>query len=513
MIPPVIISPELLDDLGLLQVLDACQCRSPQGNILKNAAYLYTPISRDSLQEELSAIDRLLSLVRANHPQLTEAQIQLSRLRELRGTLGRLEKGNLLDDTEFFELKSALSIFNRIRKMKELVVAAGVDFEDTKAAAALLDPAGTGNPAFYIYSDYSTELTQIRARKIELERAIRQATGSQRKALLTQRALITAQEDQEEENIRRQLGVKLAEWLPQIRKNLDNCGILDFRLAKAILAARWNGCRPKLVEREQPAILQNAIHPLVAAMLEKQGLSFTPISIELQQGTTVLMGANMGGKSVALKTVFLALLMTQLGYFPICESLQTPLFDFFAFESSFEGDLHRGLSSFGLEAVQIRNHYQKSQNQKGLILMDEPCRGTNPSEATAIVQALCNVYGKSSSTFFIATHYHVKPAPGIRFYQVRGISPEALAELPTHRELPVKTRESEDDSADGFSSLLPNVLHEDLTRVRRIQNLMDYRLEEMDGIHQTPSSAIKIAELLGVDEALLREMKAARQEE
>ncbi len=102
---------------------------------------------------------------------------------------------------------------------------------------------------------------------------------------------------------------------------------------------------------QQPAILHNAIHPLIAEILDKQGLSFTPISIELQQGATVLSGANMGGKSVALKTVFLALLMTQLGYFPFCKSLQTPLFDFFAFESSREGDLHRGLSSFGLEAV------------------------------------------------------------------------------------------------------------------------------------------------------------------
>lgn len=43
--------------------------------------------------------------------------------------------------------------------------------------------------------------------------------------------------------------------------------------------------------------------------------------------------------------------------------------------------------------------------------------------------------------------------------------------------------------------------------------MMDYCLEALDGIHQTPSSAIKIAELLGVDDALLREMKAARQEE
>ena len=42
---------------------------------------------------------------------------------------------------------------------------------------------------------------------------------------------------------------------------------------------------------------------------------------------------------------------------------------------------------------------------------------------------------------------------------------------------------------------------------------MDYRIEEIDGVNQFPSGAIKIAELLGVDEELLREMKAARQEE
>ncbi len=509
----VMISSELLDELGLLKVLEACRCRTPQGNKLKNSLQFFTNESRDALREELGAINRLLPSVKANDSQLNEAQTHLSRLRELRGTLARLEKGNLLNDTEFFELKSALSIFDRLGNMESLLNTAGVNFDDTQAAIALLDPAGTGSPAFHIYRDYSPELGEIRARKSELESEIRQATGPQRKSLLTQRALITAQEDQEEEKIRRQLGEKLAEWLPQIHNNLKSCALLDFRLAKAILAYRWNGCLPELVEKNTPATLQNAVHPLVAAILEKQGVSFTPISIELRQGATILMGANMGGKSVALKTIFLALLMTQLGYFPFCESLKTPLFDFFAFESSREGDLLRGLSSFGLEAVQIRNHYRKSQTKKGLILMDEPCRGTNPSEATAIVQALCNTYGNSESTFFIATHYHVKPAPGIRFYQVRGINPDALSELPNYQSADSKTTETEEKPSQDFAPATAHVLHEDLVRVRRIQSLMDYRLEEIDGIHQSPSGAIKIAELLGVDEALLQEMKAAWQEE
>jgi len=58
-----------------------------------------------------------------------------------------------------------------------------------------------------------------------------------------------------------------------------------------------------------------------------------------------------------------------------------------------------------------------------------------------------------------------------------------------------------------------NFYNDDLARVRRIQSLMDYRLEEIDGVNQSPSGAIKIAELLGVDEELLREMKASRQED
>lgn len=491
----VMISQELLNQVGLPEVLQACQCRTPQGKRLKNSTRFFSRASQAELLEELTTTAQLKELVRAKHPQVLEAQTQLSRLRELRGTFLGLEKGSLLDDIELFELKGALAIFFRLSRLKKLLSAAGLGFQVTKEASALLDPAGTGNPAFHIYSDYSPELRLIREHKKELEREISLSKGNQRKTLLTKRALVTAEEDELEEQIRLQLGKKLAEWLPQMRHNAETCAILDFRLAKADLAVRWNGTQPVVVDETEPARIENGRHPLIADMLDKQGLQFTPISITLQQGSTVLSGANMGGKSVALKTIFLALLMTQLGYFPICERLQTPLYDFMAFESSQDGDLDRGLSSFGFECVQIRDQHRRSQTQTGLILMDEPCRGTNPAEATAIVQALCRTYGTSSSTFLVATHYTVNPAKGIRFYQVRGIRPEALDEMSDQQISPESDK------------------YEDLTRVRKIQNLMDYRLDEIEGAHQIPSGAIKIAELLGVDEELLREMMAAWQED
>ena len=501
----VMISQEYVKQIGLTEVFEACHCRTPQGNRLKNSRKFYTPEMRDDLQEELDSIERLKTLVAKNHPEVIEAQTQLSRLRELRGTFLRLEKASLLDDTEFFELKGALRIFFRISRLKKLLVAAGLNFQVTKDASALLDPGGTGNPAFHIYSDYSHKLSQLREQKKFLEKEISKQNGAQRQTLLTQRGLLIAEEDNLEDEIRRDLGNQLVQWLPQMRHNAEICGILDFRLAKADLAVRWQGCQPRLIGSEQPAVIRDAIHPIIDSLLTKQGRVFTPVSIELKQGATVISGANMGGKSVALKTIFLSLLLVQLGYFPRCLTLESPLYDFMAFESSQDGDVHRGLSSFGLEAVQIRNHYERSQHENGLILMDEPCRSTNPAEATAIVQALCTIYGKSRSTLLIATHYQVTPAAGIWFYQVRGIRPEALAELPMHHP---KT-----GSAKREDDFCKSRKREDIIRVRKIQDLMDYRLEVVDGNQQTPSGAIKIAELLGVDQDLLHEMKVAWQEE
>ncbi|NLE83003.1 MAG: hypothetical protein GX603_00630 [Chloroflexi bacterium] len=510
----VMITSELLQQVGLPAVLEATHCRTPQGSRLKNAARVYGVHNRRELEQELEAVGNLTTLIRQKHPQLVETTTQLARLRELRGTFSRLEHGTVLDDTEFFELKGALAIFSRLTKVSAIIEAAGVSFKDTSKAAMMLDPAGKKNPAFHIYSDYSPTLDDIRARKRVLEKQISKSKGAERKTLLTRRAMVIAEEDQEEDRIRRELGSKLAESLPQMQHNAEACGLLDFRLAKAELAVRWNGCRPALVSETQPAILTNITHPLIASHLEKQGQEFTPISIEIRRGSTVLSGANMGGKSVALKTVFLGLLMAQLGYFPVAESLQTPIYDFFAFETSQDGDLHRGLSSFGLEAVKIRDHYRRSKTRNGLIIMDEPCRGTNPGEATAIVNALSKSYSISDSSFLIATHYPISPSEGIRFYQIRGIRPETLAQqLPPLPEEPTVAEADKSKPSGGLSALAQPDLKQDLIRVRRIQKMMDYRLEEIDGPHAVPSGAIKIAELLGVDDELVREMKTAWQEE
>ena len=482
---------------GIREVLDACQCRSPQGVRLRNQRKIYRPNERQALQNELDAIAGLIPLVAKKDSQVTEAQSQLMRLRELQGTLSYLEKGKLLSDTNFFELKSAMLIFSKLNALERLKQKAQIAFEDCAQAAEILEPSGSKSPGFHIYSDYSDLLKEIRAEKRELERKIAKAKAADRPNLMRQRSLLVSRENNEEDRIRQELGTALQAHLRMLKANARACAMLDFRLAKAELAIKWNACQPTLVADNQPADLKEAIHPIIAQKLENQGSQFSPQSIRLEPGSTVISGANMAGKSVALQTIFINLLITQMGYFPVCQALSTPLFDFFTFDSSQSGELNKGLSSFGLESVKIRNHYRYSQGRRGLIIMDEPARGTNPAEARAIVQTLCEAYGLSASMFLIATHYQVHPAKGIRFYQIRGIRPEDLQQLPAWQA----------ESAPAKAQKDGDYAKEDLERVRFIQNLMDYRLSEVSAHTDVPSGAIRVAELLGMDEELIRNMK------
>jgi len=61
-----------------------------------------------------------------------------------------------------------------------------------------------------------------------------------------------------------------------------------------------------------------AFNPEIKEILEKGAKVFTPVSIDLSSGATIITGANMGGKSVTLKTIVLNLLLGQMGFFVVC---------------------------------------------------------------------------------------------------------------------------------------------------------------------------------------------------
>ena len=72
--------------------------------------------------------------------------------------------------------------------------------------------------------------------------------------------------------------------------------------------------------------------------------------------------------------------------------------------------IEKGLSSFAAEMKNIDAVVKASrQNRKLLALIDEPARTTNPTEGTALVQALLNVLSTKHMSLVMTTHYDIEP--------------------------------------------------------------------------------------------------------
>lgn len=510
--------------LLLDEILENCTCRSPQGRDVKDELQFYSDTERDELIHEFSVIARLRRSLQEKKARWREAETLLSRFRRNDESLSRLEKGLLPDEAELFEIKRSLGLFRLLTYYDDLLRDADSSLTDLSEAEALLNPPGRREEGFHIYSAWSDELRHVREERKLLEEKLslllreREELSSQaaREALFEQRAeLLNRQKKLEDKELER-VAAGLRDWLPALRENFAALGRFDFRLARAELAERWQAPIPEILEPGSGSRITGAYHPLLAAELMSRGLSFTPQSIFLGEGSVVISGANMGGKSVALMCFLLCLLLTQLAICPPCEALSTDLYDFFSYLTEAEGEARLGLSSFAQQAVRIREMLRLSQSTRGLVVMDEACRGTNPDEATAMLQAICRIFARSKSRLLCATHYRMPHEKGIRHYRIRGLKPEAATGKHVDDEQPLVTRKKEDfanalRAAPGDGKKSKSDL-EDEKAIAAIHEAMDYTLAPLEEAEDIPAAGLCIAEKMGIDAVFLREMRQIYEE-
>src|SRR5206468_3689369 len=114
------------------------------------------------------------------------------------------------------------------------------------------------------------------------------------------------------------------------------------------------------------------------------------VPIDLEFGllrTIVISGPNTGGKTVALKTMGLAVLLHQSGLRPPAAEAELPIFDAALVEIGDQQSIAMSLSTF---AAHVRNLIAilESATPASLVLIDEPASGTDPVEGAALAQAL-----------------------------------------------------------------------------------------------------------------------------
>jgi DNA mismatch repair protein MutS2 len=235
------------------------------------------------------------------------------------------------------------------------------------------------------------------------------------------------EEQREIERILRRLSAIVGESAEALRANLDVLAQVDFVMAAARLGDELtpqtqtslpDGAPPErwlLSFREGPAEieLQEARHPLLTSPV--------PISIRLGGEDRVLLvtGPNTGGKTVALKTVGLLVLMAQSGLpVPADASSRLPVFEEVLADIGDEQSIEQSLSTFSGHIKNIIGLLERA-GPSSLVLLDELAAGTDPAEGAALARALLRHLIDSGALTIATTHHgelklFAHSTPGVR---------------------------------------------------------------------------------------------------
>ena len=305
-------------------------------------------------------------------PYINTLQFRLQGLKDIRTTIKNLGQQAVLDDIELFEVKHlAILAVDVAERMKVHGLDKAIAVPDLNEVITILDPDGLKMATFYVYDSYCQELRDLRAQ-------MRQ-NPSRQEELLAECAEI-------EEGVRRDLSKQLVPFAKALEEAQIAMAKIDMNLAKALQIKQLGLCFPT-ISKDDISRYEAMFHPQVKDALAQRKRAFQPVSLTFGQKPTLITGANMGGKTVVLKTLTLCQYLFQYGFGIPAQSADIAVKDEVFFCIGDEQSIEKGLSSFAAEMKNIDAVIKASrENRKIVALIDEPARTTNPTEGTALVE-------------------------------------------------------------------------------------------------------------------------------
>lgn len=395
-------------DCGLRYMYDSLCIMSSCGRKMLLAREMMTT------ESEVDAYySRLKNILDKNCSQIAH---KLMYLKDIHNTLSRLAHGTTLDDIELFEIKHLAILSAQIGNMLTEQDITAVTLPQLHMVIEILDPDNLNIPSFYVYDSYSDELREVRKQMKALQGQGEDLADDKRQELAT---LLQRHADLELE-VRKHLSRQLLTYTSQLRNTLDNLASLDILIAKATQIKEMNLCLPR-IEKETYTLYNNMFHPAVKAHLAEQGKDFMPVDITFDREPITIIGANMGGKSVVLKTLALNQLLAQYGFGVAAHDCNINLVEDISLCIGDEQSIVKGVSSFAGEILAINTVIGKIKaGKKILALIDEPARTTNPIEGTALVEGLLQVIDTTHGAFILTTHYNIVNTR-VKRYRVKGL--------------------------------------------------------------------------------------------
>ncbi len=249
----------------------------------------------------------------------------------------------------------------------------------------------------------------------------------------------------ERDEIRRVLAalcLQIAEHAEPLIWGVEALALLDFSFARAKYADEIHAAEPIFVEKlkirkprverskseptpETPELseaeayyptinLIHARHPL----LDPKTVVATDFTMPPQTRAVIITGPNTGGKTVALKTVGLLILMAQSGlHIPAQSGSSLSIFKALWADIGDEQSIEQSLSTFSGHITNIIR-ILKAADEDALVILDELGAGTDPQEGAALARAILAHLMDRGITTLVTTHHpelkaYAHSAPGI----------------------------------------------------------------------------------------------------
>ncbi len=210
---------------------------------------------------------------------------------------------------------------------------------------------------------------------------------------------LKAQEDEEVRKVLRRITSYVGDFAPRIEESFTTLLKIDLLNCKRELAKRYNGRFPRIGDHVE---LRQATHPLLR--LIKPDTVAVDIVLKDKRGL-ILTGPNTGGKTVALKTLGLAILMCQSAIpVPIGEGSTIKVFKNVFVDIGDEQSIEQSLSTFSYHMKNVADFLPKADSET-LVLMDELGAGTDPAEGSALGIGILEFLREKGSWIFANTHH------------------------------------------------------------------------------------------------------------
>jgi DNA mismatch repair protein MutS2 len=204
---------------------------------------------------------------------------------------------------------------------------------------------------------------------------------------------------QEELKVLEELSGLIAVYHDEIQENLDLLGELDFIIAKGHFSKELRA-NPPGFSQEGHLVIKGGRHPLLKG-------DVVPIEVRLGQDfdCLVITGPNTGGKTVALKTVGLLIVMAQAGlHIPAAEGTVLPFLRNVFADIGDEQSIEQSLSTFSGHMTNIVR-ILKNVGKGSLVILDELGAGTDPEQGAALGMAILDNLLQKGPLIIVTTHF------------------------------------------------------------------------------------------------------------